>query len=158
MARRERSVYHGCAIAVALGWLAGATSVECQEIRVLLIQPANANALPADVVRLFQRAIREAATDVGFVTRLAEATDLIELTSYEDDLLDEGKEGVTSLWSFSFRPLVHPGDPPAARAAPGNFQFMIQGDTQAEALHKSERQLQRAMTRLLERFRPVVLK
>jgi hypothetical protein len=147
-----------CSMVAASGLLMSAGRAPCQEIRVLLIRPADARAIPRDVGRIFQQAIRHAVPDIAFVTRVAEATDIIEFTSYEDDLLVEGKQGITSKWQYCFRPLVDPSDPPAARAGPGNFELMVYGNTRAESLGKSAEHLRTAMQRLLERFRPRVLK
>jgi hypothetical protein len=147
-----------CSIAVAGGLLMSAAPVECQEIRVLVIRPPDAKAMPRDVVQIFEHAIREAAPDIAFVTRVAEATDLIEFTSYEDDMLEVGKQGLTSKWQFSFRPLADPEDSPAARARPGNFAILVHGETRDESLSRSAENLRVAMQRLLERSRPAVPK
>ena len=157
MAHRGVLPYLWATIAAA-GVLASPGRVECQEIRVLLIRPVDAKAIPRDVGKIFRQAIRDAVPDIAFVTRVAEATDIIEFTSYQDDLLTEGKQGVTSKWQYSFRPLVDPSDPPAARARPGNFGLIIHGNTRAESLEKSAEHLRTAMHTLLERFRPIVLK
>ena len=146
-----------CSMAVAAGLLMTGGLVECQEIRVLLIRPPDAKAIPRDVCQIFQQAIRDAVPDVAFVTRVAEATDIVEFTSYEDDLLVEGKQGITSKWQYSFRPLVDPSDPPAGRARPGNFGLLVHGSTRAESLSRSAEHLRTAMQGLLERFRPIVL-
>ena len=147
--------YLGSVVMVA-GVLTCASVGQCQEIRVLLIRPADARVVPPDVDQVFQQAIREAAPSIGFVTRVAEATDIIEFTSYDDDLLSEGKEGVTSTWRYSFRPLIYPKDPPAGRANPGNFLLVVRGDTRAESVSKSAERLRVAMRSLLDRFRPLV--
>jgi hypothetical protein len=155
----DRSVLpYVCSMLVATGLLVTGGPVDCQEIRVLLIRPPDAKAIPRDVGQIFQQAIRDAVPDVAFVTRVAEATDIIEFTSYEDDLLVEGKQGLTSKWQYSFRPLVDPSDPPAARARPGNFGLLVRGNTRAESLSKSAEHLRTSMHSLLERFRPIVLK
>jgi hypothetical protein len=156
--RDRRLLYCVCATAVGGGLFVSAAPLEGQEVRVLLIRPTDANVAAVDVAQIFQQAIREAAPDIAFVTHLAEATDVIEFTSYKDDFLAEGKEGVTSRLQFSFRPLLDPDDPPAARARPGNFGLVVRGSTRAEAVARLSERLNDAMRRLLERFRTRVPK
>jgi hypothetical protein len=143
-------------MAVAGTFVMVATEATCEEIRVLLIRPVNAKALPPDALRTFQRAILEAVPDVALVPTIAEATDLIELTRYEWSPDEE--YGVSQTWQFYFRPLEQPEDPPAARARPGGFIFVVPGKTLAESTRASAETLRDALRQILPRFRPVVPK
>ena len=97
----------------------------CQEVRVLVLRPAGAKAVPTDVTKSVERAIAGALPGVVLVESLADATDLVELTEYQ--WAPAGDSGVRQTWRFAFRPLLPPGQPALSRAGSQNFVILTQG-------------------------------
>jgi hypothetical protein len=138
---------------VACIWPAFAAEARSQDVRLLLIRPVNAKVLPAEAARAFKQAITEAGS-VAFVASMAEATDIIELTSYEWKV--DGASGVSETWQFSHLHFPEPDDPPAARARPNLFFVMAEGKTLSESTQAGQEKLRDVLRPLLARFHPVV--
>ena len=145
-----------CLTAVVSALLFTVGEATGQETRVLLIRPEGGNPIPADAMRRFRRAIQDAAPDVLFVTTMAEASDLVELTRYSWSPQEEF--GVSETWQFYFQSL-DPSDPRAVgRERPAGFILVGAGKTLAQSSESSADRLRDAFHRLLRRFRPVVPK
>jgi hypothetical protein len=132
------------------------TQARGQDTRILLIRPVDAKALPPEVARTFRLALTESARGVAFVPSVAEATDLIELTSYEWTL--DGTTGVREIWRFSHLPLLAQDEGSASRARPLNILVVVEGGTLAESTRAGAERLREVLRPLLARFQRVVPK
>lgn len=139
------------ALATALVVLAP-EAARSEEIRVLLIRPESATAVPADALRTFKEAILQAVPGVSFVPTMREATDLIELTRYKWSPNEE--YGVSQSWEFYFRPLENPrplDNPegaPTGRVRPGSNVVIAGGKTLAESTQRATGALRDSLRRL----------
>ena len=119
---------------------------------LVLVLPSSVGRLPPDAGRLFREAVAGARPGLVIVDNLMVATDLLQLTYYE---LRLDYPLVQQTWQITYRPLVEPDEPAAARALPVTFLVGGEGRTLSECAQRSRDALQDGLRRVLARFRPL---